>query len=69
MSEVITGWKNIAVFLGITERRLYEWHKLHPLPISKVGNGRNSKVLIIKTDLLAYLRTKQFSKIRKDVFL
>ena len=38
-NEWLTGWKEIAAFLRITERTAKTWHYRYSMPISKLPTG------------------------------
>jgi hypothetical protein len=52
----IRGWKAIAGILNVTVEHLRIWHKIRPLPISRIGRGKNASVLIEERDLLRWVK-------------
>jgi|GEM_PF-3171939 len=55
--DPIRGWKEIANYLGTSERTAQRWETLHNLPIRRMASDRASVVSAIPSELDAWRRT------------
>jgi len=51
-SRVLTSWKEIAAFLGVSERTAQNWERTRGLPVTRVGGGERPRIAAY-TDQLA----------------
>lgn len=51
----LRSWKEIAVFLGVTERSAQRWEKVAGLPVRRLGGNGKGRVLAYEDELRAWM--------------
>ncbi len=59
--KVLSGYKDIANYLGVSIRNLYRHIK--SLPVSRLGN----KIVILESDLIYWIQVKTRANLRKSI--
>ncbi len=61
--DILTGWKEISRFVGVSEKTLKRWEDRFNFPVSRVGGKRGTTVIARKSEILEWLN-KNRDKIR-----
>lgn len=64
--DLLKGWKEIARFLHASERTVQRWEQALSLPIRRAGPQPGSVVFASRTELRAWLDTKQGAEAARD---
>ncbi len=56
MARVLSGYKDIASFLGVSTKTVQRYLKL--IPVSRLGR----KVIILESDLINWVKTRPITK-------
>lgn len=59
--KVLSGYKDIANYLGVSRRTLYRHIK--SLPVSRLGN----KIVILESDLIYWIQVKTRANLQKNI--
>lgn len=63
MSDILNGWKNIAKYLGVTERTIYNWQSMGvEIPVWKIGRT----IIFFKSEINHWIKSLD-KKTRKEM--
>ena len=59
--ERLDSWKQIAAYLGKSERTVHRWHQTEGLPINRHVHQQKASVWVYRSQLDAWLKSRQQS--------